>query len=1648
MQLTLNKFKAFFRKKRVVALSCFVAILLLFILFRNSFLGFALEVLINSKFEKGEGVKCKFEKIALHQNGIVFNDFELSGKRLPLQLHIDKLRLSLKFNLKEFEIEPVVEVEKPKITLLEVKEPLSSKNSMSSFLKMLHRHLFLTVKEGELLFKDGPSVFFTFDTYPEQDLFKIFSSKKAIEDKEKPMGLISLTSLPHELLASVDLDHVDLTLLLHLNRYIPLIHLQDWIIDAGMLSGKAMLHISAKGKVQEAKIFSEFANLKMRDQKTGIEADLELATLSSHFPIYNIETEGVLKGLYLVLDGHTRLELAGQLAKGELFLGGNLKIDEETSEVVLRGKIDEPNALSPRFGLNLSILKDDHPISSIDFGFENIKPGYSLLRGNFQQVDVSHLNVLQKLIGPYVPILSGIELKEGHLECELVCQLIHQKLVEIHIEKVKARGLHLNFHQKRGSLVLFSSKLEGSVDIDLELGCINEWALMLESTDCIYTSKKAETWKVHDLNMRISSDVDTFSYSTIKGRLFDHEFEVALCGSRKAPDIDLCVKTTTEAILTHLVEEKRKAKAPGPEIYELHATFQREMDAWRVRGEIGAKDPLTFGFKLTDFALKDNLKEQFLEISHHVFSGWFKAKGLKPTYYDWVMYALDVEWELKGLVDVIGRFDGTNVKCEVTSSLFSFLSKVVDVTARERDRKQMSATLSYHFSSNDLDLLVPLTSAECEVKEFGLKITDITGDLYLRDDKLFVHNMEGVSHDVKMGGQLDLVFDHQDPSYLEIHVDQMSGDAKDLILVAGHFPDFKNLKINVGGDIKAIDQGFTFKSTLKEGDGVPPAWKLAVHLSEGELKLDSFTLKNFTTDAEFFSCDNACQIKNYSADISLGNTPYIVSGKYVKFGLNQQGLVEIDLSLEDELLTFLHLEATGEQEGEQYKWSIDPKETHFLSSSIESPHLISNLDFKDWRGNIQFDLEGKEIKTLFELIAKLKRGIKQPLALHKLFECHDFLQVDFAFDQQEKSLGLELQCREMTFSSIRSRPFHMLFKKKGTALTLEDFSLGDVGLSFIGHLEEGRLLLEKGAAKYLHSSLELEGGKIAPSRSFLSIKKSNLDLDELMKDFFAGSNKAYSYGNLEVAGTVDIEGMKTAASLSLHAANFASSGYELSSLTPIKVDYTKGGDFVLSHFDLRFRDKEHEGQFFDLCAQKVQTDFNKWTCKELEVAVTAGMFANMAASNQKWLLSSIFEKIQPYFSIYAKEHLIQMKGDFEVEGPHVAITGIMKEGKYFLAGEEWEVTNPHFVYQDGQIQIAMDTYLKNVKVHAKAEMNLKEENRLKIELCPLLASVDEGDGITICGSFSHDAGLKIDNIAGHLLGVSVEFMSSYDSPFDVEAILSGQAKIDIAKLSTHLKGNLKQIFSEVSLGSFLLIHGEIVLDRRDYTASYFKGFVQGRDLEVGGYELRNLLGDLFIAANEATIANLRLSDQAGLFVTEEAKLCKKEDTFEFELKGIKVEEFRPSLMRTVKDLKPKARPFVVRSLSIPLLKGNLSDLSSIQGKGELHFLNTFKSEHQLRFIPLELITRLGLDLGLMVPVRGEIDFQIENQKIKLLQLRNSFSEGKRSHFYFPSLKGCYIGFDGDMHIDVKMKQYVLFKITQPLTISVRGSVMKPKVSLK
>jgi hypothetical protein len=210
-----------------------------------------------------------------------------------------------------------------------------------------------------------------------------------------------------------------------------------------------------------------------------------------------------------------------------------------------------------------------------------------------------------------------------------------------------------------------------------------------------------------------------------------------------------------------------------------------------------------------------------------------------------------------------------------------------------------------------------------------------------------------------------------------------------------------------------------------------------------------------------------------------------------------------------------------------------------------------------------------------------------------------------------------------------------------------------------------------------------------------------------------------------------------------------------------------------------------------------------------------------------------------------------------------------------------------------------------------------------------------------------------------------------------------------------------------------------------------------------------LEGGLEANLERILLSNLKIGDPAGTIGIKKVELVHEEDWSLF-IPHIQIKGLQPSLMRKigVEEERPP-KPFMIKNFTLTDIRCRLGDKSSLEGSGHLLFVNQCKKESSLLDVPLEMIRKIGLDPGIMTPVQGELQLELRGDKFYLVSLDNSFSEGGRSEFYLPVGRDLsYIDLGGKVHIDLRMRQDVVLKITEPFTLTIRGTLDKPRYGLQ
>lgn len=231
----------------------------------------------------------------------------------------------------------------------------------------------------------------------------------------------------------------------------------------------------------------------------------------------------------------------------------------------------------------------------------------------------------------------------------------------------------------------------------------------------------------------------------------------------------------------------------------------------------------------------------------------------------------------------------------------------------------------------------------------------------------------------------------------------------------------------------------------------------------------------------------------------------------------------------------------------------------------------------------------------------------------------------------------------------------------------------------------------------------------------------------------------------------------------------------------------------------------------------------------------------------------------------------------------------------------------------------------------------------------------------------------------------------------------------------------------------------------------FKGKIRGQDFECGGYSLRSMEAKVEIEPGQIAFENLDVTDDAGkAWVSEGAIMLSGEDwVFSFPL--VEVRSFQPSFLRKHEGPEAEITPLVIKSASFENVRGRIDDPKSVSASGSLKFTNiSKKGQAQLpKNLPTSVLRSMGLDGSLFVPASGQMEYIIQEGRCYLRGIENVISEKGRSEFSPPrnGVMG-YVDFDGNVYIDMQIRQNVVRSISGPISMKIRGNFEDPEITIR
>jgi hypothetical protein len=587
--------------------------------------------------------------------------------------------------------------------------------------------------------------------------------------------------------------------------------------------------------------------------------------------------------------------------------------------------------------------------------------------------------------------------------------------------------------------------------------------------------------------------------------------------------------------------------------------------------------------------------------------------------------------------------------------------------------------------------------------------------------------------------------------------------------------------------------------------------------------------------------------------------------------------------------------------------------------------------------------------------------------------------------------------------SVDGSDYRLDAKNEHNTLSIEgtgkDYTIAYNDVFFRGDFKDGTLNIGDGALDYAGKKIQ--------------IRKASINKESIFIDGSLSDDHLQFVGEIEGSfnGSFNFKGKGTGSYIVLGQEAFKIKTEKELTFTYDKKGIVRDGKFSLT-------ENGRDAGFFEVESIGFHNMLNKISFHGLK-----GMVKKEVVSDK---LGINFLEEELHFS--ADADILPQENDFWFSGK--------MDGKTVIFNEKEMVINSLTV-RGNKKSLVVDCTLPvyDTTVDLTGHVYFDERIIFHVDGLSKLQKVLEIDG-------SYKDSIEILRVKGELLGTCFDVTPSNElgaCDYKVEV------QLDFKKMKPLFSKGALEFVERMELGEGIEVIGGISLK----DGFGFEGIMKGTDFDFLDYSLSSLFGKVSFKDGVCHLTDFSIADRSFIANCESATFDSREEGCLFEAKEFNVGSLRPCLLSKKGERKKITNPFMLQKIDFQDVKGDLADLNTMIGKGSIKFINSFDKDTNIVFdFAKEIIGRIGLDPVLMVPVTGSLDFALADGRMNFLKMQDSYSDQKRSYFFLWHKTPSYIDFDGNISIDIRMKQYVLFKFTELFIISLNGTLGDPKVHLK
>lgn len=1074
--------------------------------------------------------------------------------------------------------------------------------------------------------------------------------------------------------------------------------------------------------------------------------------------------------------------------------------------------------------------------------------------------------------------------------------------------------------------------------------------------------------------------------------------------------------------------------------------------------------------------------------------GWFEVNDLPLEKFVSPLLFMKNQMKLSGLGDFQGLFDLQEMALRYNFKDFILENKNFAIEGKRfGDEKPQDIKLpaAHYFQLGKKESFgsIPLYAATYFDKNTGLLFTDVEAQVRLEEGQICMPALETYCNGIFFAGAIDINWRMPGEGIftLDIYSHILNGKVSQVQHFLSHFDKpFFFLKIPLEG-LVSLNQDGTSMHYIFQKDDYQLQTRIQGMITDGVMDYQGadISLRELCFNFDFNQKENSLEINDIQGTFLVGDPEhveeYFLAGERVQFTNYNDLEANFDLWIGDRKRDVIRLAGKTEMHKTANQppllhVDLDKSLSHFgdVHPKIFQLVLKENSQVEDF--HLQFDFN---LATFFH---DLQRFSRTGLFLHSkrilkevnnLKRADGIFKVNLQYDGEEALLAYDLVGKDVEFGQHHFQQVMLNGKKKDSTwmidqLLVDQYSLaadllheGDAWkVNFLG-LRAGNSVLLGLEGKYL-SDKNVFDGQI----NLLEVDLARLDEWPSFKRVWddakpGGQIKAFGPLHIKLGKNKFEHQIEASLTTSLRSGQFR--GLYFTDIEKTVITFTSDKEISINSLQTSLKSGQDGSIQADLFMPKGHLDLVKQQLEldELNFQIPHKNLTWLAENLQQSFPDAITQPVADIIQAAKKEGYLEGKLKIEYSPPYHGVQLKLADGQYHFLNKDHNLRN--FVLDCSPFECKCIT-----QYHYEQHLFwlLSRFHPLQFDKGEIIfsdfpldpSSETYPSALSVHWLKDPILGFSIQSARGNFSGIAMDLMRDPEYADSAESYaLQGVVDLNLSQMTPLLKKELADAIHEWNLSHGWKLNGKWVIARdesRDFfEKTFFSGELYGDDFEFHGYRFQKFTSAISLNSQSIFLENIYCIDPCGSLQAMKMEVIKNPNGhWIFSIPQLHVEKFRPSLLQSVDSPTVAPKPLIIQEIAVQNVKGVVGYKDSIIGTGTLTFANPPKKNLQntIFAIPAEILTRIGLDLSVLNPVTGTINYEIKNGKVFFNQFKDIYSAGRMSKFYLPNEdKDSYVDFKGNLHVRVRMKQYnLLFKLAELFTVTIQGNLKKPTYSLQ